>query len=1004
MSVYGRTTRAWSIAAIAVVCFCVLSGHAYASVAPHVPEETDTDACAMCHRAHTAGSDTQFRSFWDPETFGSALILGTGADAGDTLMCFTCHGVDSLGSVYEVQSALEATSAHLMAPFDSVFGPSPKDCSDCHDSHGVQRRLDGSTFPGLLRAYDESDDQIHSGDEYCAACHAESEPGDWDGLTVWASTAHSIEMTGTASGTLIVCLNCHDAHGSGSAPMITDAVYPPAAPATATVTANDRLLCMSCHVLASATWSGATTYTASSHAVSDETVPILGSWASVDASRTVGECQVCHAPMGRSNEDSSAALPKMLEVEGRALCDSCHDADGPASTDVSSTIWPQRPDADLELVAAYRPSAETSTSGEVHLYTRDTTGTAPLALIGPRGYTPAVRSGAIAAGDIDGDGVANLVLADAAGPRLDVFSADPLRGISLVEGPGTLGIAVSADFVAVADFILDGSGLPEIAVVETSTASLYLYRYNGTGLTSVAGPLGVGSDVSGIASGDVTGTAGSDLVVTARGDDQFRVFTENAGSLAASGPFASRVGPTGPSVGDAWKGGTKAEIVILNTGETTGTVSVFGGDGIALGHVDDGAPAGAILTDSVVANVLPSVSPLGTSGAEIGVVYANGATAGGVDVFAQNAAGGLLAPLSYATGSGYNPGVVEAGDVDDDGVDELLVGNAGLWSRTVTRQLPSVQVMNANAGGTALDVAGTVTLWGGGVELAGAAPSLVLTDLGAVGPSRHPVGTVADTHVSTETVTVALHVECTDCHNTHEATSTVAAAPDVNGRSRGTWGVSVDNVSVATVDYTEKRGVDYEYELCFKCHSGWAAQSGGDENLAFSFNSQNPSVHAVEEATTTLGITAGSFVGSWTGSSVLYCIDCHADSRTLRVDGPHVSDESPILVSPYRGVMPSDPSVLCYDCHDRAVYYLGTSDGVAASTSLFYDSGLTEPKLHKLHVNDGGFSCSACHVAHGSRTERHLLDAGLGYTHGASGGSCGTSCHTAAASHVYSRP
>jgi hypothetical protein len=122
------------------------------------------------------------------------------------------------------------------------------------------------------------------------------------------------------------------------------------------------------------------------------------------------------------------------------------------------------------------------------------------------------------------------------------------------------------------------------------------------------------------------------------------------------------------------------------------------------------------------------------------------------------------------------------------------------------------------------------------------------------------------------------------------------------------------------------------------------------------------------------------------------------------VNGPHISDEAPILVSPYRGTTPSDADMLCYDCHDRDVYYAGANDGVAASTSLFYDGGLTEPKLHKLHVNDGGFSCSACHVSHGSRTDRHLLDASLGFNHSATGGDCAVACHTGSAAHTYARP
>jgi predicted CXXCH cytochrome family protein len=230
-----------------------------------------------------------------------------------------------------------------MAPDVSDYGPSPKDCSDCHDSHGVERRTDGTTYPALLRARDADDEQVFQGDEYCTACHEDRAQDTFDGMTVWTSTAHAEGLTGPASETQILCSVCHDPHGSDIAPTIVSAVYPPNAPTTATITANDRTLCLSCHLAASSTWVGSAVYATSGHGSSEETWVIPAAWASLDDSRTVGECQVCHAPMGRANEDSSSALPKMVQIQGRALCEQCHNAEGPASTDVSATVWPQSP-------------------------------------------------------------------------------------------------------------------------------------------------------------------------------------------------------------------------------------------------------------------------------------------------------------------------------------------------------------------------------------------------------------------------------------------------------------------------------------------------------------------------------------------------------------------------------------------------------------------------------------------------------------------------------------
>ena len=122
---------------------------------------------------------------------------------------------------------------------------------------------------------------------------------------------------------------------------------------------------------------------------------------------------------------------------------------------------------------------------------------------------------------------------------------------------------------------------------------------------------------------------------------------------------------------------------------------------------------------------------------------------------------------------------------------ELIAGNGGWWDRDAAQaQAPGITVLNQSFAGDAFDdPAATVILWSGGVELAGTAPALAVADLGGVGPSRHPVGAVAAAHNSTETPAFVRHVECVDCHDPHEATSTVGVAPLVYGRLKGVFGV-----------------------------------------------------------------------------------------------------------------------------------------------------------------------------------------------------------------------
>ncbi len=85
------------------------------TIPPHVATSEDTDACAMCHRSHTAAS--QVSAMGALETTFNALIVGAiSPEQGDVPLCYSCHGVDSLGALTDVQTAFEERSSHKLAP------------------------------------------------------------------------------------------------------------------------------------------------------------------------------------------------------------------------------------------------------------------------------------------------------------------------------------------------------------------------------------------------------------------------------------------------------------------------------------------------------------------------------------------------------------------------------------------------------------------------------------------------------------------------------------------------------------------------------------------------------------------------------------------------------------------------------------------------------------------------------------------------------------------------
>ncbi len=1012
VSLENRVThiRSWLTVA---ACLAVVFSHvavAGAVDAPHVPGEEDTDACAICHRTHTPASDVGWQSDWDTEPAGNALIIGAWVTGGDTGLCYVCHGVDSLGASSDVQSGFTSESAHLLDPDLSDYGPPEKQCSSCHDSHGTDKDTDGDSYAALLRARSTTNTALErfKGDEYCTACHQDRVDSTFDGFDIWSATAHSREITPPASGTEIVCSSCHDPHGSDNPPLIVEKLLAPAAPTTLTVPANDRYFCMGCHASSWATWVGYTRYGTSTHAQSETTVTIAGEWPSADASRTVGECQNCHAPMGSADANGDL-VPKLVEKPSRQMCDTCHSASNVA-TDVASLAFPDTASSDPELAVTLDPKKLASAYGRLFLYTRETTGTTPLDLTGPRKYSVASRAGDIAAGDIDADGEVDLVMADPANKRLEVFSRDTLKGISSV----TYSIDATPAYVVVADVFVDGTGRPEIAVVTKAATSpyasnLYIYRLTGASLTRLTGPVSVGNDASGLASGDVTAGVAPDLAVTSAGDDTLRIFAESQtspGTLVTGGPYSTRSQPRGPSIGDAWDGSTTVnEIAVANSGEVTGTVSIFSGAGTLLGSYNATGIAGAVAYATLVADVLPNVT-----GQETVVALRHETATSSVNVFPRTSGGGLGTRQNYATGKRYATSSLLVGDVDGSSGNELVVGNAGVWSSTASaKQVPSIQVFRANASGTGLTSTPAQTLFGGGAETAGSPPGLALADMGPIGESRHPVGAVPDTHVSTEVATITRHVECTDCHNVHEATSTPTVAtgtpPAVIGRLKGAWGVQVTNAPAGSITLTERRGVLYEYEVCMKCHANGWSDLDGARDIASEFDTRNASFHAVEASSSAAQNRSGSFVSTspaWSSTSTLYCSHCHGNADATEASGLHTSEDAPILLQPYWGVTSDLSSMVCYRCHKYSVYYTGVED-TGTTGSNFYDNILTESRLHYLHVNGGssghGYACGACHVSHGIDTE-HLIRDEVGFTHNSGGGgSCDNACHST--SHSY---
>ncbi len=259
------------------------------------------------------------------------------------------------------------------------------------------------------------------------------------------------------------------------------------------------------------------------------------------------------------------------------------------------------------------------------------------------------------------------------------------------------------------------------------------------------------------------------------------------------------------------------------------------------------------------------------------------------------------------------------------------------------------------------------------------------------------------------------HATCVDCHDPHSATNRPAVAPEAPGALTGVWGVDQNGQRV--------EHVQFEYEVCLKCHGdsanrGQGAQSAGgvrrasgDTNLRRVFSTSSPSFHPVIAPGRNPDVP--SLKAPYSPGSMIYCSDCHSSDTGPGAGGPgargpHGSIHPHLLERAYAvaDLTVESPSsyALCYKCHDRDVLYSDQLDAFAAKTG--------PRSLHQVHVVDRTTPCSACHSAHGvsQQTGRpsenaHLVDFDLSIVQPGAGGqpryeskglrtgSCNLTCH-----------
>ncbi|MCA6402768.1 MAG: VCBS repeat-containing protein, partial [Cytophagales bacterium] len=287
-------------------------------------------------------------------------------------------------------------------------------------------------------------------------------------------------------------------------------------------------------------------------------------------------------------------------------------------------------------------------------------------------FTTGFAPYSVSIGDLDGDGKADLAVANGSGSSVSVFRN--------TGSAGTISYAAKVDFttglfpysVSIGD--LDGDGKADLAIANQSSNTVSVFRNTGSaGTISYAAKVdfATGSDPSSASIGDLDEDRTADLAVANARSNTVSVFrnTGSAGTIsyATKVDFATGISPLSVSIGDL-DGDGKADLAVANKGSNT--VSVFRNTGSAgtisyAAKVDFAADEGSYSV---------SIGDLDGDGkADLAVANYNSNT---VSVFRNTGSAGTIsyaAKVDFATGT--NPASVSIGDLDGDGKADLAVAN-----------------------------------------------------------------------------------------------------------------------------------------------------------------------------------------------------------------------------------------------------------------------------------------------------------------------------------------